>query len=174
MICLAKHIPPSRRRRGSGFTLIEAALVTVIIGVGVMAMLQLLAAGTVQNGAGAKMTTALALAGNVRELTLDLSFSDPSQTPAWGPETGETTLASYDDLDDLDGRSFNPPIDARRQTIADQAEWTQVVSVQCVDPDLITTVVPDGSSPMARVTVTVLCDGQEVCSSSWLAVDPEN
>lgn len=157
-----------------GFTLIEAALVTVIIGVGVMAMMQLLAAGTVQNGAGAKLTTGLAMAGNIRELTLDVAFSDPNQTASWGTESGETSVAAYDDLDDLDGKTFSPPIDARRQTIATQPEWSQSITVQCVDPDLITTTVPDGSSPMARVTVTILCGGQEVCKTSWLAVDPDN
>jgi len=157
-----------------GFTLIEAALVTVIIGVGVMAMMQLLAAGTMQNGAGAKLTTGLAMAGNIRELTLDMAFSDPDQTASWGTESGEAAVAAYDDLDDLDGKTFNPPIDARRQSIASQDQWTQMIEVQCVDPDLITTTVPSGSSPMARVTVTVLCGGQEVCKTSWLAVDPDN
>jgi len=165
---------PKRVRVRGGFTLIEAALVTVIIGVGVMAMMQLLAAGTVQNGAGAKLTTGLAMAGNIRELTLDLAFTDPDQTASWGTESGETAVDTYDDLDDLDGKTFSPPIDARRQSIASQPEWTQVIAVQCVDPDLITTTVPDGSSPMARVTVTVLCGGQEVCKTSWLAVDPDN
>ena len=40
----------NRRHDRAGFTLMEAALVTVLVGVGVVATLQLLAAGTMSNG----------------------------------------------------------------------------------------------------------------------------
>src|SRR5215210_3842972 len=50
---LMRHLPPSLSRstvrrapRRRGFTLIEAAIVTVIIGLGCVSMLELLAAGT--------------------------------------------------------------------------------------------------------------------------------
>src|SRR5690349_6272577 len=56
--------PPAARRREGGFTLVEAALTMVIIGTGVVAMLQLLAAGTMSNSSAAELTTAVQLANN--------------------------------------------------------------------------------------------------------------
>lgn len=163
--------PGSRRPRA--FTLIEAALMTVIIGVGVVAMLQLLATGTVSNLEGNDSTTGLNLARNIRELCLSLSFADPSTPTHWGHESGEA-LASYDDIDDLDGKTFSPPIDARRQSIASMDTWAQIIEVQSVDPDRLTAAVPKGSSPAARITVTVTNRGQVVTSMSWLAFDTAN
>ena len=50
------HAPARRRRRG--FTLIEASLATVIVGVGILSMMQLFTACTQQNGNAVNMTTA--------------------------------------------------------------------------------------------------------------------
>jgi len=58
----------NHRRARRGFTLIEAALTTVIIGVGVMSMMQLLAAGTASNLGSAELTTGINLAKNIREI----------------------------------------------------------------------------------------------------------
>ncbi len=69
------------RRRG--FTLIEAAWVTVIVGVGAVAMLELLATGTNVNAAGNQMTTAVNLANNIHEVALGLDFNDPEQPTTW-------------------------------------------------------------------------------------------
>src|SRR3954469_19643263 len=98
----------SRSNRRSGFTLLEAALVTTIISFGVLAMLQLLAVGTVSNSDGAEMSTAINLAKGVRELMVGMPIADPQTPTHWGSESGET-LATYDDVDDFDGKSYNPP-----------------------------------------------------------------
>jgi type II secretory pathway pseudopilin PulG len=158
-------------RRRTGFTLIEAALVTSIVGIGVLAMLQLLAAGTTSNSAGAEMTTALNLAKGIRELSLGLAFADDNQPTNWGAEAGET-IGTYDDIDDLDGKVFNPPIDAMRITLGDYANWEQRVVVQSVDPDRITVAVPNGTSPASRITVTINRNGGKVCDISWTTFDP--
>lgn len=162
----------SRPARRTAFTLIEAALVTSIVGIGVVAMLQLLAAGTASNSAGAEMTTALNLAKGIREMSLGLAFSDETTPTNWGPDAGETNVGLYDDIDDLDGAVFNPPIDALRLTLNDFAAWEQRVTVQSVDPDRITVAVPNGTSPAARITVTINRNGQRVCDISWTTFDP--
>ena len=145
---------------------------TVIIGVGVVAMLQLLATGTVSNVEGTKMTTGMNFANSIHELTLSLNFSDPTTPTNWGHETGETT-ATYDDIDDLDGKTFSPPIDARRVAQSNYTDWSQQVTVESVDPDLLTATVPDGTTPTARVTCKVLHKGREVYAASWLAVEAD-
>lgn len=133
-------------------------------------MVGLLAAGTVSNNDGAEMTTALNLAKNVREMCLGLKFYDPIEPSHWGAESGEA-LATYNDLDDLDGQSFSPPIDARRQSLTDYTNWTQAVTVQSVDPNLLTATVPNGSTPALRITCTVSHNSKQICSMSWYQFD---
>ena len=119
---------PAKRRR-SGFTLIEASLATVIVGVGLLAMIQLMASLTDQNQAAHQMTTARLLASNVQEAMAGLSFNDPAySTTYFGPEPGET-LAFYNDVDDFDGRSFSPPIDATRVPVVALGQYSQEVTV---------------------------------------------
>jgi Tfp pilus assembly protein PilV len=153
----------------------EAALVTVVIGVGVVALLQLLAAGTMSNGYAAEQSTAVQLANNVHEIAVALPFYDPDtptgQSPAWStPETGNT---AFDDLLDLDGKTFSPPIDVRRQSMSNYSTWTQRVTVQTVGDDAVSSTRPStASEPTARVTVTILHNNKQVYQMSWLAVAP--
>src|SRR5258705_7793812 len=141
--------PKSARsiRRG-GFTLIEAALVTTIISFGVLAMLQLLAVGTVSNSDGAEMSTAINLAKSVREMMIGMSIADPQTPTHWGSEAGETLSGAngYDEIDDFDGKTYSPPIDARRTSIAALPDWSQSIRVQTVDPNLLTSTVPNGTT----------------------------
>src|SRR3954451_18651202 len=96
----------SRTNRRSGFTLIEAALVTTIISFGVLAMLQLLAVGTVSNNDGAEMSTAINLAKGLREMMVGMPIADPVTPTHWGSEAGENLTSAttpYNDIDDFDG-----------------------------------------------------------------------
>src|SRR5689334_18528489 len=91
IVSTARQSPRTRR----GFTLVESAVVTVIVGVGVVAMLELLAAGSVSNAEGAELTTAINLASNIREISLGLPFRDPQQDPktaAWVWHDREATV----------------------------------------------------------------------------------
>lgn len=164
------------RRAPAGFTLIEAALVTCIIGVGVVALLQLLAVGTTTNASGTEMTTGLNLARNIREMTMGMRYCDQTNPTNFGLESGESVAncATLDDLDDLRNAVFSPAIDARRQGQNSFPGWEQRVNVQCVDKDALTVDVPNGSSPAMRITVSVLHHGQEVSSVTWYAFDKED
>ena len=158
------------RTRRSGFTLIEAALVTTIISFGVLAMLQLLAVGTVSNNDGAQMSTAINLAKGIREMMVGMSIADPATPTHWGSEAGEN-LATYNDIDDFDGKTYSPPIDARRTSIAALNDWSQSIRVQTVDPNLLTSTVPNGTTAAVRVTVTVSHNGKQITTYSWVAFD---
>ena len=48
----------AQRGRSRGFTLIEAAIVTAIVGIGIVGVLELLAAGSMSNAESTKLTTA--------------------------------------------------------------------------------------------------------------------
>jgi Tfp pilus assembly protein PilV len=150
-------------------TLIEAAMVTVIIGVGVLGMLQLLAVGTVSNSEGTELTTAINLADNIREITLGMRFHDPEQPTTW--QTKEASVSLYDDVLDLDDTEFSPPIDVGRKPLNEYTGWKQVVKVESVDENWVNKTVPDTTAqPTAWVTVTVKRYNQPVYTMSWLAV----
>jgi Tfp pilus assembly protein PilV len=166
--------PPVARRRPRGFTLVEAALTMVIIGTGVMAMLQLLTAGTMSNSSAAELTTAVQLANNVHEIALSLPFTcaaNPTSTTykdAGGP-------ANYTYLWDLNGDTYKPPLDIRRNAINTYATWTQQVTVQSVDPTNLDAVRPNSVTlPTARLTVVVKHNAKIVYKATWLICAPNS
>jgi prepilin-type N-terminal cleavage/methylation domain-containing protein len=163
-----------RTRRG--FTLIEAALTTVIIGVGVLAAMQLFAAVTMQNNHSQHMTTAMMLGTNVQEAMSGLAFTDPvAGRNSFGPEAGEN-IANYNDVDDFNGRSFNPPIDATRTVLAELDQFTQSITVTRVNPNSLSTAATSYSGAV-RIEVSVSyrptpsAASGEVYRLSWLRLD---
>lgn len=111
-----RHAHRVRRRAGAapGFTLIETAMATVIIGVGVVAMVDAQEAFTRSTLWSSHAATGTFLANEVREMARHMSrhdrvtglWLDGEEVEGWGPETGESTIDSFDDLDDLDGLTF--------------------------------------------------------------------
>lgn len=112
------HYMTIRSNRG-GFTLIEAALATMIIGVGVVAIVEAQQAFMRSNAWSSLAATSTLLAGEIRELTRPLPRHDPvtglfmgddggggSVLVGWGPETGEIVVDDLDDIDDFDGIRF--------------------------------------------------------------------
>lgn len=159
------HRPP--RRRAAGFTLIEAALTTVIVGTGVLAIVAAQQAYHQKNGWAQRTGTAMLLANEIREMTWAMPLSDPQGAEVVGAE--ETTLALYDDLLDLagtqsgagdwSGTTFSPPRNALRGQIIGMDGWSQHVQVASVQPNDISSTLTDyivlGSTDMMRVSVTV-------------------
>ncbi|MGH7180055.1 MAG: hypothetical protein ACREJC_21940 [Tepidisphaeraceae bacterium] len=139
-----------------------------------------------QNRTAADMTTAMLLASNVREAMTGLSFRDPyTGTTTFGPETGET-LATYNDVDDFDGRSFSPPIDSLRATIPSMSQYTQFVAVMPIYPNKLNANTNETSPEItpkstytgaARVRVRILFSANatetpaEVYRANWERVD---
>src|SRR5262245_21641518 len=96
-----------RRGRRSGFTLLEACLATVIVGVGVFGTISLFATCSQQNRRAAEMSVAQMLATNVQEAMGGLTFADPGLAHTYfGPEPGEV-MATWDDVDDFDGATIS-------------------------------------------------------------------
>lgn len=128
--------PARRRLAARGFTLIEAALATVILAVGVLALVEAQASFTRSNDWSSESARASYLAMEIRERLRGLPRHDP-QTPLelnasggvdnWGSEEGTDraipSYMNYDDLDDYDGAVFGSggtydgPIDAAGRII---------------------------------------------------------
>ncbi len=159
----------------------------VILGVGVLAIVEAQSYFLKVNEFSSASAQAGYLAGEVRERMRGLTRHDPvtglyidgtNVLRGWGPETGETTLADFDDVDDFDGVAFGAgapnqgPIDSRGWVIPNvevdgsvtlQAGnpvplrgWRQEVSVEKVEPTNYSTVRADdyqrtGVAPRLRV-----------------------
>lgn len=167
--------------RRTGFTLIEAALAIVIVGVGIVAAVQATATCTQQNGQGARMSTAMTLASNIQELMAKLQYVDPKDPgKKFGPQAGETLTgpAPFDDILDFRGQVFSPPIDAARIAHPELSSYTQAVDIVPVNPLKLTQELSVPTSPptdgyqydAVRITVRILYGptNTEVYRLSWL------
>lgn len=143
----------SGTRRG-GFTLIEAAIVTAIVGIGIVGLLELLAAGSMANINSKQLTTAVFLANNVNEMMQGQDYT--------------TLKATYDN------KTYKPPKDGRGVNLSGFDTWQQVVDVSYVQPNKLTFVVPDNQvEPTSRVTVKILANGEVIYQTQWIVAAPE-
>jgi prepilin-type N-terminal cleavage/methylation domain-containing protein len=151
----------------NGFSLVEVSVAIILIGLAIASLLAANRAFTKANAAGVELSTAEFLIEQIRELTTLLPVIDPqTDTSTFGPE--EAALTDYDDLDDFDGVSFSPPINADRETLNSLAAFSQQVTVENIDASDFDQVVGDHGSYFVRVTVRVLLDSREICSASWV------
>ena len=180
---------PQRMRRAAGFTLIEAALTTVIVGTGVLAIISAQQAYHMKNNWATRTTTAMLLANEMREMTLGLPLHDPiSGKTGFGPEIDETAVIAFDDLDDFAGvvtagqgagTTFDPPINALRLEIDDLTGWSQKIGVESVLPDYIDAAFSQslGSTNVMRVTVDVFYQApndpapEPITRLTWVVTD---
>lgn len=187
------------KRLRRGFTLIETTLTTIIVGLAIAALVRLVLTQTQNNHIAQRTSIGISLANNVREMMAGLPFSDPSNgTQTFGPETGETTLASFNDVDDFDGfdstvrndiGSGQPvgPVDAARRVITatidgttqvppEWRNWRQQITVEPVDPNNLNLVTPKPNTAriVVRVTVSIsyrppgATDWQQITQLRWL------
>ncbi|MEY3142286.1 MAG: hypothetical protein RLY21_779 [Planctomycetota bacterium] len=147
--------------RARGFTLIEAAVATMIVGSGIVAVMAAHRAFHAQNAWAAEAATAQQLGAEMRELMLGLPQRDPvTNDDLWGSEPDESGVGDLDDLDDFDDAVFDSadgtgPLNALREPIADMDGWRQRVFVENIDPFELTRTVDDGTSDLMRITVVI-------------------
>ena len=97
----------------------------------------------------------------------------------------ESALATFNDIDDFDNRTFNPPIDSTRTAVASLSQYSQVVTVMPVYPNQPSSNV-DESKPeipktaytgAARIRVKILYRAnptdlpKEVYRTQWIRLD---
>jgi Tfp pilus assembly protein PilV len=173
----AKMQSRSCGRRSRGVSMMETALATIIVGLSVLSIVNLITAVTQQNFVAQKTTTALMLADNIRELTNGLPYNSATQGNHLGPLTGMTTVSQYTDVQCFNGFTANPPIDAHGQTITNMSNWQQSVTVTHVSPSnfrLTDSLPTDSSCVIDRVQVTIsyLPQGsttwQSIATVEWL------
>ncbi len=185
---LARSGVSTTRTRRTGFTLIETALATIIVGIGVLAMVSAQSAFHQKNAWSTNASIATYLGNEIREMTWDLPRHDPVTGDAfWGPEgDNEASFEDYDDLDDFDGLGgglvFSPPINANRRVISNMDGWSQTVRVFNVDPfnivfdgDTLAGVAVDGTTNTIAMEVTIhyqaptAMDPMEMTRITWIS-----
>lgn len=153
--------------KSAAFTLIEVLVAILLVGLAVTALLVTNRALTQSNSAGLEISTAEFLIEQIKELTALLAVIDPEDGfTQFGPE--ETSLADYDDLDDFDGASFSPPINADRQTLNNFSAYRQQVTVQNVSTSNFSLPVADHTSDVVRVTVRIYLNSRLVSEENWI------
>jgi len=152
----------------NGFTLVEAALATAVIGIALVSLLAALRSGTRTNEASRNLTQAVFVAQEIREWTLRLPFEDPEE-PGEVPGSEEGNPQTIvDDLDDLMGVTFSPPRDAYGAVITDLSGWSETITLTWRSSSNVAATVSDGASDVVHVRVSVSFQGQEVFATSWL------
>ena len=134
--------------RAEGFTLVEVAVATAIIGVGVSALLVSVGAGTRVNDDAQKLTQATFLAGEVREWASNQTFANLTALPS--PTT------------------YTPPHDGGGNVIADMANWSQKVTITARNPADLSASVTAGTSDIVNVDVRISFRGCEYLATSFL------
>lgn len=133
------------RRNNSGFTLLESALALVIVGVGIVALIEAHTNLSRANSWSTQSATAAYLAGEIRERLRKLPRHDAvngvfidsaNRLAGWGIEGGPAVpLADYNDVDDYTGVTFGSgglfpgPIDAQGNIITAVDDSGVVVTV---------------------------------------------
>jgi len=149
----------------------EISVATIIIAVGLTALMSTMRAGTSANSGGSKLTTSLFLAQNIHEWTRRLPFPDPGSPP--GPAPGVSPQDFVGDVDDLMDVTFCPPRDGTGEKILSMPDWSQKINMTWRDPDHLASTVPDGSSDVIHVTVDVLYKDAPVYTMNYFVFSRE-
>jgi prepilin-type N-terminal cleavage/methylation domain-containing protein len=137
-----------RHSRGRGFTLIEALIAIVLVGVAMAALIVSNQSFTSANGAGLQVSTAEFLIEQVRERTAAMTF---------------TQLVNAN----LNGQVYSPPRDSQGNNLTEYPGYSQRITAQYVTASDLRT--PSGSAtPFYRVTIEVRLNNETLSSASWL------
>lgn len=153
-----------RNKHCSGFSLLEALLAVLLVGIAITALVASSGSLTTVNAAGAELSTAEFLIEQLRELTDMLPGTDPDYLPDM------TFVASgdYDDVDDFQNRVFSPPITSDWQPLNEFSAYTQKITVERVSESNFEQVVYNDDTHFIRVTVAITINDREISSASWI------
>ena len=136
----------------NGFTLVEVLVASVLIAIGITGLLAAMATSTQSNAAGNNLAQATLLAQEIRERTVAMSF---------------------DDIGNLSGQVYSPPVDSTGTAMEDMTQWSQSITVTFRDASDISATVEDGTSDVVYVEVIVSMLGNEVCRTGWIVANRE-
>jgi len=133
----ARRFQWPRFHRRFGLTLVEVVVSTLIVGVMTIAALNALGAATRSSTTAGDRAIALGLADDLMAEILRVAYSDPDETPEFGPESSEGAgpRTAFDDVDDFHNWNQTPPQASDGTVLADRDNWRRRVTVTYVEPD---------------------------------------
>jgi hypothetical protein len=146
-----------------GFSFVEVLVATVLVGTAlVAATAALTGAVKTKDILAGEPTTALGLAREIHGLALLLPRTAGDGVPASVPS--EVVV-----LDDLDGATFSPPIDAGLTVRSSATGWSQAIDIARVDLASPGTLVVDdgGDDALLRLTVTIRQGAEVEGTYTW-------
>ena len=157
---MTPHRPPRRR----AFTIVEAALSTIVIGVMLVAALNTVAASRASQARNTSRTVGVELAKSLMaEITAQTYEDGGLPVGSFGLPLAKVTgnRSKFNDVDDYDGLSDTPPKAKDGTALGGLPEWSRTVRVRWVNPANPETVqiVNTGAK---RITVTALRNGVPV------------
>jgi MSHA pilin protein MshD len=165
---LSIHNPPSAFRNRPAFTLIEAAVSSVIVAVMLIVALNTAASARAREQKAIDRQRGVMLAQELMSEILDKAYIDPGASPVFGPESGETR-STYNDVDDYNGLSESPPKNAAGTAISfpQNTRWSRSVVVQWVTSSNLNTSSAT-ETYLKKITVTVKKNGIPVAELNAL------
>ena len=156
-------------KRRTGFTLAESLLAVTLLAVGVLAITMPFTAGAQNEQDDVRRMLGAALAQEMMEEVLAKPFNDPDGPSAVGPETGESSRAAFDNIDDYHGYNESAGSVTNAYGIAlsemaarDLSRHVSVAYVYVAGQDI------SESSTFARITVEVRYQGDELLTVTRL------
>jgi len=138
-------------KRG-GFSLIEALIAAILIGLVVASLVAANIAFTKANAAGTDLSTAEFLIEQIRERSISVNYDD-----LYG-------------LEHFDGVTFSPPINADGESLNAFAAFSEQITVENISKNDFEQVVLFDSSSFIRITAKVSLNSREISSASWIRV----
>jgi type II secretory pathway pseudopilin PulG len=140
----------------AGFTLVEAVMSMLIVGIMLVAALNTVGASKLTQRKNYERSIGPMLAEDLLTEILSQSYEEPVDTPIFGRETGEFSWSRtpYDDVDDYDGWTTSPPEDKDNADLPDLTGWARSVEVYYVDYGLSNELNYDAGLKRIHVTVT--------------------
>jgi Tfp pilus assembly protein PilV len=157
-------------RGGRGFSLIEASMATLVVAVMLTAMLRTVGAARIAQYKSADAMRGQLLAADLMAEIIQLPYQDPGNAPVFGPEAGELTRASFNDVDDYNNWSESPPQNRDGSTMLNTTGWSRQATVAWVSAADLKTTSPSETS-VKRVIVSVKHNGQLVASKTAIVTN---
>lgn len=147
---------PLRSRPRRSFTLVEAVISIVLVGIMLVAAINTLGATAVSKRSIEQQMLGNALGQDLMAEILNEAYEEPDDAPNFGRESGEGggSRVNWDDVDDYAGWSKSPPKAKDDTPLSGFDAWTRSVEVVWVKPTDLNQVVGTKTG-VKRISVTV-------------------
>ena len=159
-------------RRCAAFTLVEAVLSLVVVGVMLVAALNTVGVSRLSQFKTSLQGRGRLLAESLVAEIVRYPYEDPNGPVVFGRESGEpaSPRTAFDDVDDYHQWSASPPVNRDGTPITGMTGWAEGVTVEWVNPQNVTET-RQTETGAKRITVTVTYQGVPVVSLMAIRTD---